>query len=135
MTRDYSIRRSDANRPACVIPSASPGPHGGQTGDDTITGGTGFDYLHGDAGADTFIFKKGDSADWILDFKASDGDKVRFEGFGFGAFEGVPFVDLSTPGRPAVQMTHFNTTTNAFDQLTVFGVTLAQLNATNVLIA
>ena len=93
----------------------------------------GFDYLYGGTGADTFVFRKGDSADWILDFSAAQGDKLKFEGFGYANFAAVPLVDLSTPGNPAVQLTFI--AGGNVDQLTVFGVTLAQLNATNVLVA
>ena len=57
------------------------------------------------ASADTFIFRKGDSADWILDFSAAQGDKLRFLDFGYASFAAVPLVDLSTPGNPAVQLT------------------------------
>lgn len=107
----------------------------GQEGADQINGGAGFDYLYGGTGADTFIFKPGDSADWILDFSAVQGDKLRFEGFDFVSVAAIGFVDLSTPGHPAVQMSQYNSTTEAYDQLTIFGVTLAELNATNVLLA
>mgnify|MGYP000935948077 CR=1 FL=1 len=79
------------------------------------------------------VFNKGDSGDWILDFNAAEGDKLKFLGFGFANFGAVPLVDLSTPGHPAVQMTI--TIAGATDQLTIFGATLAQLNATNVLVA
>lgn len=52
----------------------------GGAGNDVLIGGTGPDLLRGGAGADRFLFRTGDSGgsqvDRILDFSASDGDKI-----------------------------------------------------------
>src|SRR4051794_17816635 len=37
--------------------------------DDRIEGGPGSDYLQGRGGADTFVFRRGDGHDYILDFE------------------------------------------------------------------
>lgn len=105
-----------------------------EDGADTVADGLGFDYMYGGAGADTFVFKRRDSADWIIDFKASEGDRLRLEGFGYGDFTAVPLLDLSTPGHAAVQLTVLNLADGSYDQLTIFGVTLVELSAANVLV-
>lgn len=52
----------------------------GGAGNDVFIGGTGLDTLRGGAGADRFLFRAGDSGgsqiDRILDFSASEGDKI-----------------------------------------------------------
>jgi Ca2+-binding RTX toxin-like protein len=54
----------------------------GGAGNDRLAGGAGADQLTGGTGADTFVFAKGDGADRILDFTASQGDLVSLSGFG-----------------------------------------------------
>jgi Ca2+-binding RTX toxin-like protein len=59
----------------------------GGDGDDILIGGLGRDTLTGGGGADTFRFSTGDSsavpatADRILDFLSSDGDKIDLSGW------------------------------------------------------
>ncbi|MBV9528972.1 calcium-binding protein, partial [Sphingomonas sp.] len=55
----------------------------GGNGDDVLIGGAGRDNLYGGAGSDTFVFHDGDfagvtpsSADWILDFSQTEGDRI-----------------------------------------------------------
>ncbi|MDX7718702.1 type I secretion C-terminal target domain-containing protein [Aeromonas caviae] len=54
----------------------------GGTGNDVLSGGLGNDILKGDGGADTFIWRKGDTEagkvtkDYIVDFSKSEGDKL-----------------------------------------------------------
>lgn len=59
----------------------------GGKGNDTIDGGAGADVLAGGAGDDTFVVRKGEGDDAILDLGA--GDRVRLEGFGFEGFEAL----------------------------------------------
>uniref|UniRef100_UPI0034CF3DFC beta strand repeat-containing protein n=1 Tax=Roseomonas sp. 18066 TaxID=2681412 RepID=UPI0034CF3DFC len=54
----------------------------GGAGNDRLVGGTGADQLTGGTGADTFVFAKGYGADKVMDFSASEGDKVDWTGFG-----------------------------------------------------
>lgn len=64
----------------------------GGLGDDTLTGGAGDDILSGGAGADHFVFISTTSGvDIITDFNelnggGEEGDILRFEGLGIGAF-------------------------------------------------
>jgi Ca2+-binding RTX toxin-like protein len=59
----------------------------GGKGNDTIDGGAGADALAGGEGDDTFVVRKGEGDDTILDLGA--GDRVRLEGFGFEDFEAL----------------------------------------------
>lgn len=52
----------------------------GAEGDDSIGGGKGDDAMKGDDGADTFIFKKGDDHDIVVDFEVGS-DKITLAGF------------------------------------------------------
>lgn len=52
----------------------------GGAGDDTIIGGKGMDLLTGGTGKDTFVFRPGDGADLITDFKPGE-DSIRLEDF------------------------------------------------------
>lgn len=47
--------------------------------DDIIDGGKGSDYLIGGDGADTFVFRKGDGRDYIIDFQSGE-DKLEIHG-------------------------------------------------------
>ena len=58
----------------------------GGTGSQEIYGGLGQDVLSGGAGADTFIVKKGEGNDVILDFSQADGDKIKLTGAGLDTF-------------------------------------------------
>ncbi|MDZ4392881.1 calcium-binding protein [Cypionkella sp.] len=49
----------------------------GDAGNEVLDGGTGLDQLTGGAGGDTFVFGNGDRA---LDFNASEGDQIAFNG-------------------------------------------------------
>ncbi|WP_408586568.1 calcium-binding protein [Novosphingobium sp.] len=57
----------------------------GREGNDTLAGGAGRDYLTGGAGADTFVFAKDvllnkpGAADVMLDFSASQGDRIDLQ--------------------------------------------------------
>lgn len=59
----------------------------GGEGNDTLVGGAGADTLTGGVGADAFVFSFGDRAarDTVRDFFRSEGDVIRFEGFGISA--------------------------------------------------
>jgi Ca2+-binding RTX toxin-like protein len=57
----------------------------GEGGNDTIVGGQGRDLICGGDGADRFSFNNPDEgADTIIDFLASQGDKVAISATGFG---------------------------------------------------
>jgi Ca2+-binding RTX toxin-like protein len=56
----------------------------GLGGNDVLRGGAGDDGLTGGAGVDTFVFGRGDGADWVVDFQAGV-EKVRLEGIGAGS--------------------------------------------------
>ena len=56
--------------------------HGGN-GDDRLDGGAGKDFLRGDAGAGTYIFRVGDGTDFISEQVEAEGESIinlRFEG-------------------------------------------------------
>lgn len=53
---------------------------------DVLDGGAGADSLTGGTGADTFVFRRGEAhGDWVHDFDAAAGDRLRFEGYGAGS--------------------------------------------------
>lgn len=52
----------------------------GGDGDDVIIGGPGMDLLTGGKGKDEFVFRPGDGADLITDFKPGE-DKITLDGF------------------------------------------------------
>ena len=49
----------------------------GGTGNDVIAPGGGLDYIWGDAGADAFLFYRNYGTNYILDFNASEGDRIQ----------------------------------------------------------
>ncbi|MDQ4099356.1 MAG: glycoside hydrolase TIM-barrel-like domain-containing protein [Chloroflexota bacterium] len=59
---------------------------------DTLTGGAGNDTLAGGAGGDIFVYAGGDGADLVLDFNASQGDRIRLNGTGALRFEDLVIV-------------------------------------------
>ncbi len=61
----------------------------GDLGNDVLDGGAGIDFLEGGDGSDTYIFKKGNGEDVIIDFDSSGGslDTVKFA-------QGIAPVDL-----------------------------------------
>lgn len=48
----------------------------GDAADDRIEGGRGSDFLIGNAGADTFVFRRGDGHDYVVDFQQGE-DKLE----------------------------------------------------------
>ena len=52
--------------------------YGGQ-GSDTLSGGAGADTLVGGGGADTFVIGASSEADTVLDFRATDGDRLQVD--------------------------------------------------------
>ncbi|MDO4897441.1 MAG: right-handed parallel beta-helix repeat-containing protein [Moraxella sp.] len=63
----------------------------GKAGNDILNGGYGADVLYGGDGADTFVFKSkidGINIDDILDFSASQGDKIGLSSLVFGYLSG-----------------------------------------------
>lgn len=65
----------------------------GNDGDDTLQGGSGADVLKGGSGSDTFYFATGDGGDSIEDF-ASGIDQIQINGTDFG-ISGVFFETIS----------------------------------------
>lgn len=55
----------------------------GLDGNDLLRGGKGHDGLTGGGGVDTFVFARGDGADWIVDFQPGV-EKLRLEGITAG---------------------------------------------------
>lgn len=51
--------------------------------DDVLTGGAGADLLEGGFGADVFVFRSGDGADTVADFRFAEGDRLDFGGRGW----------------------------------------------------
>jgi Tol biopolymer transport system component len=49
----------------------------GEDGDDLISGDLGDDRLYGGAGADRFVMRSGGGQDWVFDFSAAMGDRIR----------------------------------------------------------
>lgn len=49
----------------------------GQDGNDCLNGGAGLDTLRGGLGADLFVFAKGFSKDWIVDFNLEEADRLH----------------------------------------------------------
>ena len=62
-----------------MVGGAGPDRLRGDQGDDTLHGGSGDDTLKGCRGADEFWLSGG--KDWILDYKAEEGDALRVDGF------------------------------------------------------
>ena len=63
----------------------------GDDGDNTLAGGTGTDWLAGGEGGDTYIFARGDGADFITDGATGDWDVLRINGY-------LPSEAISTRG-------------------------------------
>lgn len=53
----------------------------GQNGDDILVGGPGNDRLTGNGGSDTYIFKRGDGHDWIVDIGFFSTDRLVIQGY------------------------------------------------------
>jgi Ca2+-binding RTX toxin-like protein len=53
----------------------------GTAGADVFSGGLGNDYLDGGSGSDTYLYKRGDGSDLMIDYDAGDGsiDTLRFD--------------------------------------------------------
>jgi Ca2+-binding RTX toxin-like protein len=102
-----------------------------------IAGESGYDYLYGGAGADTFIFRKDDAADWVLDFNAADGDKLQLEGFGLVSFAALQplLFDGTFAGAAATVIDFIDPVTKAVDEIRLFGVAPSAMNEGNVLLA
>jgi Ca2+-binding RTX toxin-like protein len=63
----------------------------GEVGDDFLNGGSGSDTLVGGAGADKFIFSESNpvgTSDVLVDFMASQGDQIVFDGAFFSQLQG-----------------------------------------------
>ncbi len=61
----------------------------GQGNSQTLDGGKGDDVLSGGADADTFVFGRGSGHDLITDFRVSEGDQIRIDGYGLANFAQV----------------------------------------------
>ena len=77
----------------------------GGAGNDTLIGGVGRETLYGEAGADTFVFRSALSAaniDTIMDFRASEGDKIGLgkKIFGDLKVKGLKNKWFATDGAP-----------------------------------
>jgi Ca2+-binding RTX toxin-like protein len=96
------------------------------SGADTITGGDGNDTITGGAGNDRFFFSVGHDADRITDFSAGAavGDVIKFFGFGTALDSFAEVIAASAQVGADVVIT-----LGGGDQITLAGVTLANLSA------
>ena len=87
----------------------------GNLGNDTLNGGRGDDVLTGGAGSDTFVFKPGFASDMVMDFRASEGDRIMLAdrvGYTIGS---------SATGDAVIDL--------GGDMLTLKGITASQVSA------
>lgn len=101
----------------------------GGAGDDTITGGAGDDTLTGASGDDRFIFSDGSGNDTITDFVAGEGtdDVLNITAFGFASFADVINAASQVGTNTLIQL-------DVDDSVTLLGVTLSDLDPSDVLI-
>lgn len=86
LTTDMVFKTGTAGNDVLIGGAAKDFVYGGAGNDsliggdnaDELMGGTGSDTLVGGAGADTFYIDAGGATDWIMDFHAAEGDKIRF---------------------------------------------------------
>jgi hypothetical protein len=60
---------------------------GDGNGNDFLAGGTQDDILTGGIGADSFLFRRGDGRDLIIDYRGSQGDKIQIDINGIDNFD------------------------------------------------
>ena len=103
----------------------------GGEGDDALNGGSGNDRLAGDDGSDTFVFELGTDQDVVEDFDAAD-DLLDLSAFGFADVDAVRGAaqEVSVDGQQATVI-DLDGAAGA-DQVTLLGVSVADLNDTNV---
>jgi Ca2+-binding RTX toxin-like protein len=112
-------------------------------GGDTIAAGDGDDFsIRGGKGADMFVFMSGDGQDQVNDFSIKQGDGLDLSLSGFGKEDlkdvdaggeikdadgdGYYLRETSSNGKPELQI-FFGDDEGGFDQLTLIGVSIAQL--------
>lgn len=88
----------------------------GDAGNDTLVPDAGYDTLYGGAGADVFVFRVGDVRDMIMDFKASEGDRIQLPTGArwYAASNGAGSTVVTMGGR---------------DQVLLSGIASSQVNA------
>lgn len=98
----------------------------GEAGDDVLDGGTGSDQLYGGDGADIFVFGADSGKDVILDFSASEHDRLQFTSGAFATFQDVK-AHMAQVGADVV------ITIDANDQVTLVNTTVSALTADHFL--
>ena len=95
----------------------------GGSGNDTLMGYGGNDTLFGGAGADRFVFAHGTGQDSIGDFVTGT-DKIDLTAIGFASYQDVINATHDVGGNAVIDLGNG-------DQLTLTGVTTAQLHSSD----
>jgi len=99
-----------------------------QAGSDVLVGGTGTDFMYGDAlqktalvttAADTFVFAPNGGNDMIDDFRSSDGDRIDVRAWGFHSVADMTITAVETGTHIAFDQSDGVTLSGIFDPATL----------------
>lgn len=99
-----------------------------QAGSDVLVGGTGTDFMYGDAlqkggevttAADTFVFAPNGGNDMIADFRSSDGDRIDVSAWGFHSLGDMTITTVETGTHIAFDQNDGVTLSGIFDPATL----------------
>lgn len=99
-----------------------------QAGSDVLIGGTGTDFMYGDAAqtsalvttaADTFVFAPHGGNDMIADFRSSDGDRIDVSAWGFHSLGDMTITAVESGTHIAFDQNNGVTLSGVFDPATL----------------